>query len=53
MPRKFGARASNIKKGINSDELERMVQDALSQANKNDLNPEFIEHLQELKNRLE
>lgn len=37
---------------INIDEFERLVQGALPQANKYDLNPDILEHLQELKNRL-
>ena len=37
---------------IGMDEFERMVMDALPQANKFDFNPDILEHLQELKNRL-
>ena len=37
---------------IEMDEFERMVMDALPQANKFDFNPDILEHLQELKNRL-
>jgi hypothetical protein len=37
---------------IHMDEFERMVMAALPQANKFDFNPDILEHLQELKNRL-
>ncbi|MEY2817288.1 MAG: hypothetical protein RL275_751 [Chloroflexota bacterium] len=37
---------------INFDEFERMFQEALPQAEKYDLNPNILEHFQELRNRL-
>lgn len=37
---------------INMDEFERMVRDALPHARKYDFDPNIIEHLQELRNRL-
>ena len=37
---------------LNFDHFERMVRDALPHANKYDFNPDFLEHLQELKRRL-
>jgi hypothetical protein len=37
---------------VNFDEFVRMVMAALPQAKKFDFNPEILEHLQELKNRL-
>ena len=39
-------------KHIDFDELERMTREALPHANKFDFNPDILEHLQELKNRL-
>ncbi len=38
---------------VNMDEFERMVKDALPHAHKYDFDPNIIEHLQELKNRLQ
>ena len=37
---------------ISFDEFERMVQEALPNANKFDFDPDILKHLQELKNRL-
>ena len=37
---------------IDAHEFERMVLEALPLANKYDFNPDILEHLQELKNRL-
>ena len=37
---------------IDAHEIERMVLEALPLANKYDFNPDILEHLQELKNRL-
>jgi hypothetical protein len=37
---------------VNMDEFERMVSDALPHARKFDFNPDILEHLLELKNRL-
>ena len=37
---------------LNFDDFERMVRDALPHASKYDFNPDFLEHLQELKRRL-
>ncbi len=37
---------------INIGKLEHVVQEALPQANNYDLNPDILEHLQELRNRL-
>lgn len=37
---------------VTLEELERITQNALSQARKFDFNPEILAHLQELKNRL-
>lgn len=38
---------------INMDEFERMVRDALPLASQYDFNPDILEHLQELKRRLQ
>ena len=37
---------------LHFDNFERMVREALPHANKYDFNPDFLEHLQELKRRL-
>lgn len=37
---------------VNMDEFEDLVQEALPHARKYDFNPDILEHLQELKNRL-
>jgi hypothetical protein len=37
---------------IQMDEFERMVRDALSQANRFEFNPDILEHLRELNKRL-
>lgn len=37
---------------VNMDEFERMARDALPHASKYDFDPNIIEHLQELRNRL-
>ena len=37
---------------VDFDELERMTREALTHAKKFDFNPDILEHLQELKNRL-
>jgi hypothetical protein len=37
---------------ITLNELERITQDALSRARKYDFHPDFLEHLQELKDRV-
>jgi len=38
---------------VDMDEFERMVRDALPHARKYDFDPNIIEHLQELRNRLQ